>query len=68
MYMYLTSESGERVQFSLLPDRVNVRTTANIIASNIVNLGEVKIPRGSNLTGYSWNGTFLGEHAKRLSS
>ncbi len=66
MYMYLTSESGERVQFSLLPDRVNVRTTANIIASNIVNLGEVKIPRGSNLTGYSWNGTFLGEHAKSL--
>lgn len=65
MYMYLTSES-ERVQFPLLPDRVNVRTTASVVASSVINLGEVKIPRGSNLTGYSWNGVFLGEHAKGL--
>jgi SH3-like domain-containing protein len=63
MDIYLTSiKSGERIRIPLLPDRVNVKTGAATISSTIINLGEVKIPRGSNLTGYSWNGTFPGAH------
>lgn len=65
MHMYLTAKpSGGRLQIPLLPDRLSVRTSAMTISAQIINLGEVKIPRGTSLTGYSWNGTFPGEHMR----
>lgn len=65
MYMYLTAKpSGGRLQIPLLPDRLNVRTNAMTITSQIINVGEVKIPRGTSLTGYSWNGELPAEHMK----
>ncbi|MGI6224818.1 MAG: SH3 domain-containing protein [Peptococcales bacterium] len=65
MYMYLTEvPAGSRLQIPILPDRLNVRTNATTIASNIINVGEVKIPRGTSLTGYSWSGELPGEHMR----
>lgn len=65
MYMYLTAKpSGGRLQIPLLPDRLGVRTNATTITAQIINLGEIKIPRGTSLTGYSWNGELPGEHMK----
>ena len=62
MQMYLTEvSSGERVQIPLLPDKVSVSTGANVLSASIIGLGDVKIPRGSNLMGYSWSGVFPGE-------
>lgn len=62
MDFYLTSlQSGDRLRFPILPDRLNVKTGAMVVALNIIKTGEVRIPRGSTLTGYSWNGTFPGE-------
>ncbi len=68
MYMYLTDiATGERLQIPLLPDRISVTAGASVISTNIINLGEVKFPRGSSLDVYYWNGTFPGEHAKDFS-
>lgn len=67
MQMYLTAKpSGERLQIPLLPDALNVRTSAATIASQIINIGEIKMPRGTNLIGYSWNGTLPGESMRQL--
>lgn len=59
MEFYLTSKrTGARLRIPLLPDRLNVKTGASVVSMSIIKKGEVKIPRGSTLTGYSWNGVF----------
>lgn len=60
MDFYLTDASGVRLRFPLLPDRLNVKTGALSVSLTIIKKGEVKIPRGTALTGYSWSGTFPG--------
>lgn len=68
MDFYLTNRaSGVRLRFPLLPDRLNVKTGAMAVAFNIIDTGEVKIPRGSMSTGYSWNATLPGEAMRHLS-
>ncbi|MEG1843831.1 MAG: SH3 domain-containing protein [Clostridia bacterium] len=61
--MYLEA-GGERLQFPLLPDKISVKTGATSLSLNVIGLGEVKIPRGSTLTGYSWSSHFLGKRFK----
>ena len=62
MDIYLTAKSnGERLRFPLLPDRLNVKTGALPVSFQIIKLGEARIPRGTALTGYSWNGIFPGQ-------
>lgn len=68
MDFYLTNlTSGVRLRIPILPDRLSVRTGAMTVALNIIKTGEVKIPRGTMLTGYSWNSTFPGEAMKNMS-
>lgn len=66
MDMYLTDGKGTRLSFPILPDRVSVKTGAISQSFQIINIGEVKIPRGTSLTGYSWNGTFPSEDAQAM--
>lgn len=67
MDIYLTnSKTSERFRVPLLPDRLSVKSGAAVISLNVVKTGEIKIPRGSTLTGYSWNGVFPGETRKGL--
>lgn len=68
MDIYLTeNSSGQRLRIPLLPDRLSIRTGALTVAVNIIKTGEVKIPRGSTLTGYSWNGVFPSEALENAS-
>lgn len=68
MDFYLTNPStGVRLRFPLLPDRLSVKTGAVTVALTIIKAGEVKIPRGTTLTGYSWNGTLPGESMRDAS-
>lgn len=68
MDFYLTNlSSGERLRIPLLPDRLNIKTGAMTTALTIIKKGEVKIPRGSTLTGYSWNGVFPSENMETAS-
>lgn len=66
MDMYLTDGKGTRLSFPILPDRVSIKTGALSQNFQIINVGEIKIPRGKSLTGYSWNGTFPAEDAKAM--
>ena len=68
MDIYLTAKSsGECLRFPLLPDRINVKTGALPLSFQIIKLGEAKIPRGTALTGVSWNGVFPGASMKDVS-
>lgn len=68
MDFYLTNlRTGSRLRFPLLPDRLNVKTGANALSFMVIKTGEVKVPRGTNVTGYSWNGTFPGKNMRHMS-
>lgn len=61
MDMYLTDTKGQRLSFPILPDRFSVKTGALTQSFQIINKGEMRIPRGVTLTGYSFSGMFPGE-------
>lgn len=68
MDIFLTNlTSGERLRLPLLPDRINVRTSASVVSLSVIKTGEVRIPRGTTLTGYSWSGLFPGQRMQALS-
>ena len=68
MDFYLTDiASGDRLRIPLLPDRLNIKSGAMTVAFNVIETGEVKIPRGTMLTGYSWNSVFPGESMSEYS-
>ena len=61
---YLTHiESGEKFQFCMTPEEVNVKTSSCFRSFNVIEKGEVKIPKGEELTGVSWNGILPGDNA-----
>lgn len=57
--IYLTS-GYDRFIFPITPNSISVKRGASTLSFNIIGLGEHKIPRGIQATGYSWNGTFPG--------
>ena len=68
MDIYLTDLSSyRRLRIPLLPDRLSIKTAAHTITASIIQSGEIKIPRGSTLTGYSWNGVFPSEALENAS-
>lgn len=68
MDIYLKPKgSADWFRFPLMPDRINIKTGASTQSFSVIKVGEVKIPRGNQLTGYSWNGIFPGEHMSNLS-
>ena len=54
-------DTGERVSLALTPDKISVKSAARFQSYNVIENGEVKIPRGENLSSVSWNGVFVGE-------
>lgn len=70
MDIYLKPKSGtgnDWFRFPLMPDSISVGTGANVLTFTVINLGEVRIPKGNQLTNYSWSGILPGEHMKDAS-
>lgn len=62
MDIYLKPKTeSEWFRFPVMPDRINIKSSAKSQTINIINIGEIKVPRGSQLTGYSWNGILPAE-------
>lgn len=58
---YLTNiETSESVQLCMIPESVKARSESNFRTFNIIERGEVKIPKGEQLTQISWNGILPG--------
>ena len=58
---YLTNlETEEEIQLCMIPESVKVKTGASFRSYNIVERGEIKLPKGEQLTQISWQGIFPG--------
>ena len=57
-------ESGEILQFPMLPDRISVTAATHFLTYDIMNTGEHAIPLGEELTGFKWQGLLPGESRK----
>ena len=57
--IYLTN-GYDRFIFPITPNSISIKHGATTLSFNIIGLGEHKIPRGIQATGYSWSGTFPG--------
>lgn len=56
-------DSGDEwFRFPLMPDRISVSTAAAVVTVTVINTGEIRIPRGNQLTSYAWQGALPGEH------
>lgn len=49
-------DTSEELRLCMTPEKVNVKTTANFRSYNVVEVGEIKIPKGEKLTEISWHG------------
>lgn len=59
--IYLTNlATDEEIQLSLVPAEVRLKTSAHFRSWNIVELGEVKLPKGTSLEEVSWRGILPG--------
>ncbi|MDR3149819.1 MAG: LysM peptidoglycan-binding domain-containing protein [Oscillospiraceae bacterium] len=61
MDIYLTDiETGAYIRFPMLPGEVKVSDGAEFYDYQLINIGNVKLPSGENLTQVSWNAMFPG--------
>ena len=62
MEIYLTDiASGDIIRFPMLPEEITVQTGAIFQSYSILGIGEIKLPAGEELTGFSWEGTLPGK-------
>jgi len=68
MDIYFTElETGARLALSMLPEKAKQKGDAAFQIYDIINVGEVRIPRGTNLLTFSWNGTLPGKSRRNAS-
>jgi len=69
MDIYLTevANSGSSLRFPALPKSINYGGAARYQTYDIISLGTVKVPSGTDVINISWTATFFGESRKRES-
>lgn len=50
-----------KLTFPILPEEINVECGTRFQSYDIMNIGEIKVPLGEQLTCFSWNGIFPGQ-------
>lgn len=59
-FYFTEVEGDEEIQLCQIPESVKVKTAASFRNYNIVERGEIKLPKGEHLTQISWNGILPG--------
>jgi len=60
--VYITDiDNGDSMQLSYVPEQISAMEAARFQSYNIIENGEVKVPKGTNLTKISWDGILPGE-------
>ncbi len=63
MDVYITEiETGARMALSMLPEKTRNKGYAKFQTYDIINVGEVKLPKGTELLSFSWSGILPGEN------
>lgn len=53
--------NSDALAFAMLPEEITVEASTTFQTYNIIDLGEIKVPRGEKLVGFSWSGILPGE-------
>lgn len=61
MEFYLTAPDGSRIHFPVNPERITVQTGNKLLSFEVINLGDISLPRGVVPTRFSWEGILPGE-------
>lgn len=61
MDFYLTGPDGSRIHLPVNPERITCQTGNRIQAFNVIELGDISLPRGRVPTHFSFEGFFPGE-------
>ena len=62
MDIYLTDlETGDRLRFPMLPESINVQTGAIFQNYTVLAVGDIRLPTGDELTGFTWDGKLPGK-------
>lgn len=65
MDIYLTNlETKDRLRFPMLPQEINAKLANQFTNYTIINIGEVRIPSGTSMDNFSWDGILPGEKRK----
>lgn len=60
--VYITNqETGEKIALAWVPEKISVKEAAQFQSYNIIERGEVKVPKGNRLSVFSWDAVFPGE-------
>lgn len=57
-------ETGEKISLAWIPEKISVKEAAQFQSYNIIERGEVKLPKGRRLAAVSWESIFPGENRK----
>lgn len=60
MHIYL-SAGKDKFRFPLTPDSIQIKKGTTSVSFQVIKTGEHKIPRGIQVTGYSWTGVLPGK-------
>lgn len=62
MDVYMTEiETGTRLALSQLPEKIRKTADARFQDYDIINIGDVKVPKGTSLITFTWKGTLPGK-------
>jgi len=61
MDFYLTAPDGSRIHFPANPERITCQTGNRILTFDVIELGDISLPRGRVPTRFSFEGFFPGE-------
>lgn len=56
-----TGTNSDALAFAMLPEEVTIEASTTFQTYNIIDIGEIKVPRGEKLVGFSWSGMLPGE-------
>ena len=57
-------EKGSKFTFPALPEKVQGKYAAKYQSFDIISLGTVKVPKGTDVSEFSWDGVFFGASKK----
>lgn len=68
MDIYITEiATGARLAFSMLPEKTKHKGDVAFQTYDIINVGEIKVPKGTNLLTFSWSGKLPGRDRRSAS-
>lgn len=67
MEFWLTDGDGRRLRFPMAPERVTAETGARTQTYELLELGELEVPRGQKVARITWEGRFPGEPRRNAS-